>query len=216
MTKTLVLTLTALVSIMLLSGCTKHPKYVGPAPKKSYDTDKVQDGELISITAQYVQGHGMLPGNNGIESVYYTFQLAAEDTLNNNKKYFSIYRPIAISDFEGRGLKSEQDFIDRCIDDAAPTVTAIAIQGQMISGYCGTTQRTTSNLEIVQFLEKPTNFTSFDAQKVLNLVKDNGYYVDQDDQRMVGSVHNFKTSYSSAYGYQLWFDTRRSDLREAD
>jgi len=91
------LAILAVGALVLFSGCSvKHPKYVGPAKAVSYDSDKVEKGDLVTVVAHFSQHSTWTAGADGAESVYFAFQVAAEDTLKKGKKYFSIYGPIAI------------------------------------------------------------------------------------------------------------------------
>jgi len=198
--------------LFMFSGCASHKMYAGPAKQDSYDTEMIKDQELIAISGYYHQGGWLTPGDNGVESIYYALQLAAEHTLKNNKKYFAIYRPLAISDFDGRGFSSPEEFRDICIIKSAPVATALSKQALLAHAYCGTTQVLTSYLEIVEYAEKPTQITSYDAAKTLQMIKDDGYYNDEYSKE-------YKTPSSldaGLMGYMSWWGSRRSDPREAD
>lgn len=213
------LAILAVGALVLFSGCSvKHPKYVGPAKAVSYDSDKVEKGELVTVVAHFSQHSTWTAGADGAESVYFAFQVAAEDTLKKGKRYFSIYRPIAISDFEGKGLKSEEDFIQRCIKDSTPTIGAPFQTTRYSASYCGTTVVQDSYLEIVQYKEKPKHVTSYDAEKIIALIKKAKKYVNLSDQINYKSEKDFGIGWGvyGAQDYGKWFDTRRSDPREAD
>ncbi len=200
----------------LLTGCGgSHRTYVGPAPQPNYDTEEIKQYELRAISARYQQGNGMLPGDNGIESIYYALQLAAEDTLKNEKKYFAIYRPIAISDFDDKGFGSPEAFRDKCIIEAAPASSAIAKQAQFTHSYCGTTQVLSSHLEIVEFAEKPENVTVYDAEKTLEMIKKDGHYT-KGGNKMVDAPRLVNILAPMGMNYDAWFNSRRSDPNEIE
>lgn len=203
-----------ILAVLGFSGCAPHKRYVGPATEKSYDSNKVKKGELISVSAKYQQGDGMLPGDNGIESVYFAFQLAAEDTLRNGKKFFAIYRPIAISDFEGKGFGSPEAFRDKCIRELGPGASAIAKQAQYNNSYCGTTQVLTTHLEIVEYGEKPDGMTVYDANKTIAMIKQDGYFT-EGNIKAVQSPSHVGDIRAMGFTYDTWFASKRSDPREA-
>lgn len=205
-------TLLVLFATLLFSGCASHKMYAGPALPQSYDTAVVKNKELIAIAGYYHQGGWLTPGDDGIESLYYALQLAAEHTLNSNKKFFAVYRPIAISDFDGKGFGTPESFRNKCIIDAAPGGTALSVQAQFVYSYCGTTQVLTSYFEIVEYKKKPKGITSYDAEKTLAMIKADGYY-NNEGAKSFDAPNKLDPG---LMGYMTWWGSRRSDPREAD
>jgi hypothetical protein len=142
-------------SIVLLAGCASKPRVY-------FDPRTGDNTALIRIS----NGMGAPSwGYNESKAFRNALEVAARLTLKKGYKYFAIVKPDDISNIKGSLKNTAKEVIEYC----SPSVINIAYFGQKLH-RCGT-YNTQAQLLIEMYNVKRTDYTVFDAKKVLEYLK---------------------------------------------
>ena len=156
-------TITAITGALLLSGCGAKPE----ALIKNHDTNSLR--AYINIK----NGAGV-PSWSANESKAFrnALEVAAATTLEKKYKYFAFIEPKEISNFDGSLLNTAEEILKKC---SPSSLLALSIPGTAGLHKCGT-YNTNASLSIVMFNEEQKDFTVFNAQEVLDYMKEKDLY----------------------------------------
>jgi len=185
----LVLSVTSLSMAVLFSGC----------GMKSYGTNlskELQNPNDVPGKIYYIEGkeawRSPSAGYNAKTRNIHILQNAANLTLNEGYKYFSINRPIQISNFDGSLVNTAEDFIQKC----TPPEGQIFDVGNGRCGFNGST--VTEGMMIVVFKEVPKTVLSYDAKNVVEYLKAKEMYR-EDGYEMDAEAFNRRLKYNKAF-----------------
>ncbi len=94
---------------------------------------------------------------------------AAKATIHEGKSYFAVYKPDAISNVGGSMINTPEEYIEECL----PTGANITTVGNARCGFDG--RNVKASMLIVMFDEQPVEYTTYDAQYVIDYMNQNGY-----------------------------------------
>ena len=101
-------------------------------------------------------------------SIRAALQVSAELTLSKEMNYFAIIEPMSVSNVNGSMINSTKEFLDKC---------EFAMFENAFSSKCNLhTMPRRTQLMIKLYKEQPVNVLTFNAQNVLNDLKQLGYY----------------------------------------
>jgi len=94
---------------------------------------------------------------------------AAKATKKEGKKYFAIYKPDALSNIGGSMINTPEEFVKECL----PTSANIFNVGNERCGLNGKSAKV--GMVIMMFDEEPIEYTTYDAEYVIDYMNQNGY-----------------------------------------
>lgn len=94
---------------------------------------------------------------------------AAKATQKEGKAYFAIYKPDAISNITGSTINTPEEFMEECMPSGANIITV----GNERCGFDG--KHSKAGVIILMFDEQPMEYTTYDAQYVIDYMNKNGY-----------------------------------------
>lgn len=159
----IITTITAIAGALLLNGCGAKPE----ALIKNHDANSLRAYVNIS------NGAGV-PSWAANESKAFrnALEVAAATTLEKKFKYFAFIEPKEISNFDGSLLNSAEEILKKC---SSSSLLALSVPDTGGLHKCGT-YNTRASLSIVMFNEEQKDFTVFNAQEVLDYMKEKDLY----------------------------------------
>lgn len=101
-------------------------------------------------------------------SVRASLQVSAELTLQKNMKYFAIIEPQSVSNLNGSMITSVKEYLEKC---------EFAVFEHVVSSKCDIHRMPRrTQLMIKLYKEQPSDILTFNAQKVIDDLKQLGYY----------------------------------------
>lgn len=120
------------------------------------------------------------------ESAYLTLQHTAELTIERDNKYFAIYAPKMMSNYEGSTISSMEEFEAKCGTSILGGFGSAFDKFGLNTYYCnisGVRIVHTGFVEASFFKKRPLDILVWDAQAVIDYLKEKGLYksYDKDD-----------------------------------
>ncbi|MFA6143881.1 MAG: hypothetical protein WCW84_08095 [Sulfurimonas sp.] len=157
----------AVAGAILMSGC--GPKY--------YTTNVVVDPtkNSASITAAgegkefgFINHASLL--NNAIT---YPLQLAAEKTIEVDKKYFSITDPMEISNLAGIKVNTAKEYLEKCANNTfAQSLLYLTNPCKVAGGNLNFPAGGKLNIKMYDDKDRPSDIASYDAKVILAYLKE--------------------------------------------
>lgn len=153
----------SIAGILLFSGCGAKPK----ALLKNHNDNSLRANIFIS------NGIGVPSwAANETDAFKSALEVAAVTTLQQNYKYFAFFSPKEISNLDGSLSNTPEEILEKCSPSA---LLALHVPGTGGLHKCGT-YNTKAKLGIQMFNEEQLNFTVFNAQEVIDYMKERGLY----------------------------------------
>ena len=132
--------------------------------KNAYCSQQNVDTYIVDALGEYSSFvHTNL--NNSIRA---SLQVSAELTLQKNMKYFAIIEPQSVSNVNGSMVTSTKEYLDKC---------EFAMLENLTTSKCDIHRMPRRTMLMIKlYKEQPKDVLTFDAQNVLNDLKQLGYY----------------------------------------
>lgn len=161
--KRVLLTTSMIVASLLLSGC-------GTKVALTKGKTNIQDKQEIAYIVEGTESWRSPSGGYNISTRNAHMLLnAAKATIHEGKKYFAIYKPDEISNVKGSLINTPEEYIKECLPSGANITTL----GNARCGFDG--RKAKAAMAIVMFEEEPMEYTTYDAQYVIDYMNQNGY-----------------------------------------
>ena len=207
--KSLILSGLAVVVALAMTGCSSNQlgtptniSNIGTNPDTSLDGIDIYMMGTTNDTS-----NSLSRASDIEESAYFTLQYTAETTLERGDKYFAVNAPKAMSNFDGSTITTMEEFVDKCGTSALGGFGSAFDKFGTNSYYCnisGTRIVHTGFMEVAFFKEQPHNVLVWDAQAVIDYLKEDGEYKEYDKD-------DIKTIRASAMrGGGAWMRTYRT------
>lgn len=157
------MTVTAIAGALLLSGCGAKPQ----ALIKNHDANSLR----VQVSINNGAGTPSWAANES-KAFRNALEVAASTTLVKNYKYFAFIEPKEISNFDGSLLNTAEEILNKCLPNS---LLALSIPGTGGLHKCGA-YNTNARLSVVMFNEEQKDFTVFNAQEVLDYMKEKDLY----------------------------------------
>lgn len=201
--KSLLLLALALITIFGMSGCSSNQLGIATNVNtiRSNPEYQQENKNIYLIGTKNDTSNSLSRASDIEESAYFTLQHTAEITLDRGDKYFAIYAPKALSNFQGSTINSMEEFIDKCGSSILGSIGSSFDKYGLNTYYCNTSgveMVHSAFIEVVFFKERPLNTLVWDAQAVLDYLKDENLYreYDKEDAQTVASW--------AISGYYIW------------
>ena len=150
---------------VLFSGCSQQQAAVARI--------KGESGTFRMAVHNYEEHSGIFRSISGNRDVHikYLFQENAEFALSIGAKYFRVVRPF---DSSADMMSTPAELRDRCFDH-------LFIGNIIGSDYCVYIKKHVAMDTVQYFKERPKDFLVFDAQEIIDYLKDEDLYVDTTD-----------------------------------
>ena len=135
-----------------------------------------------------------------------TFQIAADYTLSQGDKYFSVYKPEMISNFNGSPINTMEKFSKKCSTSLLGSIGSAFDNTGLNTYACRvavTRHQQHGFLYIVLFSKKPKNLLVWDAQKVIDYLKKHKEYKAKNELKMRDMTYN-ESTYSVNEAFFTW------------
>ena len=192
--KSLILGTLLVVATLSMSGCSSNQlgtptniNNIGSNPDAG-----LHDVEIYLIGTKNDTSNSLSRASDIEESAFFTLQYTAETTLERGDKYFSVNAPKAMSNFDGSTITTMQEFIDKCGTSALGGLGSAFDKFGTNSYYCnisGTKIVHSGFIEVAFFKEQPLDILVWDAQAVIDYLKEDGEYKEynKDDIKTVSA-----------------------------
>lgn len=162
MFKSIMAILSIMIVVYTFSGCASKPMAISSGKYKTAPQLLIKVNNGAGVPSW---GHNeKIAFANALES-------AATATLKRGYRYFAIVKPDVISNINGSILNTAQEILDKCLPSSANVLNI----GNAGLHKCGT-YNTKASLLIALYNSNQTDFTVFDAKKVLDYLKQNDLY----------------------------------------
>lgn len=163
--------------ILILSGCSGKSNVMLVNEKSCKVVNNCEDKDKNTYIIDALGDYSAFRHVNLNHSIRAGLQVSSELTLQKGMKYFAIIEPQSVSNLNGSMMNTTKEFLDKC---------EFSMFEEMISSKCNlhTIPRRTK-LIIKLYKEQQANILTFDAQNVLNDLKQLGYY--QNDSTLESS-----------------------------
>lgn len=150
-------------AVLLFNGCGAKPK----ALLKNHNENSLR--AYISIS----NGIGVPSwAANESDAFKSALEVAAVITLQQNYKYFAFFSPKEISNLDGSLSNTPEEILKKCLPSA---LLALHVPSTGGLHKCGT-YNTKAKIGIEMFNEEQLDFTVFNAQEVIEYMKEKGLY----------------------------------------
>lgn len=173
MNKILSLSILASAFALLLTGCGGKQLVTGAYPKQDATTDdynivaKAPDRGFMTSKATYLN-----------ETIAYTLQVAADQTLAKGYTYFAIVKPAEVSNTDGVMVNTSKEYLEKCATNnvlkgvfVLHNPCKIAI-GSLEAPKGGT-------MDIRMYKSQDSSVMTYNANEVLSGIKTAGYDVSE-------------------------------------
>jgi len=155
-------TITILAAISFFSGCASKPQAI--------NVGKLHEAPQMLIKVNNGTGAPSWSYNEA-KAFRNVLESAATATLKKGYRYFAIVKPDEISNIKGSLINSAKELIEKC-DPASAAFINVAGAGLH---KCGA-YNTSAKLLIALYNQEQTNFTLYNAQKVIDYLKSKDLY----------------------------------------
>lgn len=194
--KSLILSGLAVVAALVMSGCSSN-QLGTPTNISNIGTnpDTSPDGiDIYMIGTKNDTSNSLSRASDIEESAYFTLQYTAETTLERGDKYFALNAPKAMSNFDGSTITTMEEYIDKCGTSALGGFGSAFDKFGTNSYYCnisGVKIVHTGFMEVAFFKEQPHDVLVWNAQAVIDYLKEEGEYkeYDKDDIKTIDALH---------------------------
>lgn len=198
MKQKILLAVSLALMVTIFSGCTSAT--MGIHPDEDYVNIPNSDKNVaISLIGGSTQGIASISrARDARASAHLVFQIAADYTLAQGDKYFSVYKPEMISNFSGSPINTMEKFDRKCSSSVLGSIGS-TFDGFGLNTYACrvdvSKREKTGFLYIAVFDKKPKSLLVWDAQKVIDYLKKHNEYRKKDKF----DIEPFK--YNARYGY---------------
>ena len=160
------------ITIFFMSGCSGKSSAIVvnerncqiAAYNNNYCSEKESDTYIVDALGEY----NSFIHTNFNNSIRAGLQVSSELTLQKGMRYFAIIEPKSVSNVNGSMINTTKEFLDKC---------EFAMFENLVSSKCNLhTKPRRTQLMIKLYKEPQPNVLTFDAQNVLNDLKQLGYY----------------------------------------
>jgi len=171
------------ISIFVMLGTSGCSKTLLGTPVNTNIVVGMQDNnvkeDVFFIGTKNDSGNSLSRASDIEESAYFTIQHVASIALAKGNKYFAIYRPKAMSNFEGSTITSMEEFVKKCgTGSGAGFASAFRAFG-LNSYYCnisGVPLVHHGFVEVAFYKEEPSHVLVWNAQDVIDYLKKEKLY----------------------------------------
>lgn len=159
-------------AILVLSGCSgksgalvANEKSCQVAKyKNAYCSQQSANTYIVDALGEY----GSFTHTNLNNSVRASLQVSAELALQKDMKYFAIIEPQSVSNINGSMVTSVKEYLDKC---------EFAMLENLTSSKCDIHRMPRRTMLMIKlYKEQPSDVLTFNAQNVINDLKQLGYY----------------------------------------
>ncbi len=150
-----------------LSGC-------GP---KKFSTGFIKDPAGNSANIAAAPSSAFLTSSQINETVNYTLQVAAQATLKEGQKYFSIVEPILISNIDKENPYTAMDYSLKCANNnIAKAIFIYTNPCTVAKGNLNDILGGSMRIMMYDDTNRPNNMNTYDAAQVVKDMQENGIY----------------------------------------
>ncbi len=177
--KSLVLLGIGFLAVLGMSGCSKTAVGLPVSTKIVPSMPNNTKEEIFFIGTKNDSSNSLSRASDIEESAYFTLQHVAETAIARENKYFAVYKPKALSNFDGSTITSMKEFVAKCGTSAGGGFGSAFDAFGLNSYYCnigGVPVVHTGFMEVAFYKEKPTNVLVWNAQNVIDYLKKEKLY----------------------------------------
>lgn len=169
------------LATLIFSGCTSASVSINPTHTQVNLKEKELNVVRIYGYTHYIAS--ISRARDSIKTAYLLFNIAADYTIKENYKYFAVYAPKMISNFENSPINTMEEFVEKCSNSILGHVGSSFDAFGLNTYACNMANINPKKgfFDIVLFKEKPKSILVYTAEDVIKYLKDNGEYREKDE-----------------------------------